>query len=97
MVFHLKNLEQHKIMVFNLTSTQGTSHERFESCLINTLINNVDLRFKNDSSSNIEVICLRKKLSNVYIDSTRNVSKNGFPLYIEGGKNFQNSEQLQAP
>ena len=66
-------------MVFDLTSTQEATHDFIHPELTNSSIT-VELKFQKDLGSNIEVICLGEKLSTVYIDSARNVSKNRFPV-----------------
>ena len=75
----LAEFPNHYIMVFDLTSTQEATHDFIHPELTNSSIT-VELKFQKDLGSNIEVICLGEKLSTVYIDSARNVSKNGFPV-----------------
>ena len=66
-------------MVFDLTSTQEATHDFIHPELTNSTIT-IELKFEKPLTDNVEIICLGEKSSTIYIDSVRNVSKNGIPM-----------------
>ena len=66
-------------MVFDLTSTQEATYDFIHPKLTISSLS-VELKFDTDLSNKIEIFFLREKLSTVYIDSARNVSKNVLPM-----------------
>ena len=74
----LTDFPEHYIMVFDLTSTQEATHDFNHPELTNSSLS-VELKFGTALPSNIEILFLGEKCSTVYIDSSRNVSKNALP------------------
>ena len=75
----LDDFPNHYILVFDLTSTQEATHDFIHPELTNSAIS-IELKFDAGLTNNIEILCLGEKSSTVYIDSSRNVSKNGVPM-----------------
>ena len=75
----LDDFPNHYILVFDLTSTQEATHDFIHPELTNSAIS-IELKFDAGLTNNIEILCLGEKSSTVYIDSARNVSKNGVPM-----------------
>lgn len=71
----LQDYPNHFVMVFDLTSTQEASHDFIHPELTNASLS-VELTFSEAIADNLEILFLGEKASTVYIDSTRNVSKN---------------------
>ena len=75
----LSDFPNHYIMVFDLTSTQEATHDFIHPELTNSSLS-VELKFGAALPRNIEILFLGEKCSTVYIDSSRNVSKNALPI-----------------
>ena len=75
----LSDFAHHFIMVFDLTSTQEATHDFIHPELTNSSLS-AEMKFDTDLPNNIEIFFLGEKLSAVYIDSARNVSKNVLPV-----------------
>ena len=71
----LSEYPSHFIMVFDLTSTQQASHDFIHPELTNCSIS-IELKFSVALPSNIEIFIIGEKVSTVFIDSARKVSKN---------------------
>ena len=70
----LTDYTNHFIMVFDLTSTQQTSHNFFHPELTNSSIS-IELKFSAALPNNIEIFNIGKKASTIFVDSARRVSK----------------------
>ena len=75
----ISDFPEHYIMVFDLTSTQETTHDFIHPELTNSSLS-VELKFGTALPRNIEILFLGEKCSTVYIDSSRNVFKNALPI-----------------
>ena len=75
----ISDFSHHFIMVFYLTSTQEATHNFIHPELTNSSLS-VELKFDTGLPYNIKIFFLGEKLSTVYIDSARNVSKNVLPM-----------------
>ena len=75
----LSDFPHHYIMVFDLTSTQEATQDFIHPELTNSSLS-VELKFGAALPRNIEILFLGEKCSTVYIDSSRNVSKNALPI-----------------
>ena len=75
----LADFPRHYIMVCYLTSTQEATYDSIYTESTNSSLS-VELKFVAALANNIEKLSLGEKCSTVYIDSTRNVSKNSLPL-----------------
>ncbi|XP_075253281.1 uncharacterized protein F54H12.2-like [Convolutriloba macropyga] len=75
----LSDFPNHYFMVFDLTSTQEATHDFIHPELTNSSLS-VELKFGAALPRNIEILFLGEKCSTVYIDSSRNVSKNALPI-----------------
>lgn len=73
----LSEFPNHFVMVFDLTSTLEASHDFIHPELTNSSIA-IELKFGTALPNNVEILLLGEKLSTVYIDSARNISKNVF-------------------
>ena len=75
----LSDFPHHYIMVFDLTSAQEATHDFIHPELTNSSLS-VEFKFGAALPRNIEIFFLGEKCSTVYIDSSRNVSKNALPI-----------------
>ena len=70
-----EHYENHYVLVFDLTSTQQASYDYLYPELTNASIS-IDLRFKEDLPSSVELLFLGEKASTIFVNSDRQVSKN---------------------
>ena len=75
----LSDFPNHYFMVFDLTSTQEATHDFIRPELTNSSLS-VELKFGTALPRNSEIFFLGEKCLTVYIDSSRNVSKNALPI-----------------
>ena len=71
----LSEYPSHFLMVFDLTSTQQASHDFIHPELTNSSIT-AELNFSAALPNNIESFIIGEKISTIYVDSARRVSKN---------------------
>lgn len=71
----LEEFDNHFVIVFDLTSTQEASQEYIHPELTNTSLS-LDLTFGRQIAAAIEVFLLGEKTSTIYINKSRNISKN---------------------
>ena len=70
----LHNFNDHYVMVFDLTSTEQATHDYIHPELTNASIT-VEMTFGTALGQNTEIFFVGEKLTTVYVDSARNVSK----------------------
>lgn len=71
----LADFENHYVMVFDLTSTQQATHDYIHPELTNASIT-LEMIFGTALAQNTEIFLIGEKLTTVYVDSARNISKN---------------------
>ena len=72
---NLEDYPNHYITVFDLTSTQQTSHDFIHPELTKCSVS-IEPKFSPALAHNVEIFIIGEKASTIYIDSARKVSKN---------------------
>ena len=77
----LSDFPNHYIMVFDLTSTQEATHDFIHPKITNSSLS-IEIKFGAALPRNTEILFLGQKPSTVYIDSSRNVSRNALLIAL---------------
>ena len=77
---NLTDYPVHFIMVFDLTSTQQSSHD-FTHPEFKISSNSIQLKFSAALPNNIEILIIGKKPSTILVDSAGRVSKNHILIF----------------